>query len=95
MSEEHADSEMRQTLLLVIFFAHPSVAMAVSDRLKDACSSDYVAYCSPYKATSPPSASLRACMRAHRHQLSETCLRALGDSGYVSRREIEDYKRGR
>lgn len=84
---------MRQILLLATLFAHPTVAMAVSDRLKDACSPDYVAYCSPYKVTSPPSASLRACMRAHRHQLSETCLRELGNSGYVSRREIENYKR--
>ena len=76
------------TLLLV-----PSEAMAVSDELKSACSSDYAAYCSSYKATSPPSASLRACMRSHRHQLTEKCLRALGDSGYVSRHEIEEYKR--
>jgi hypothetical protein len=84
---------MRTVLLLAILLAHPSMAMAVSDQLKDACSSDYVAYCSPYKATSPPSASLRACMRSHRHQLSEKCLRALGNSGYVSRHEIEEYKR--
>ena len=86
---------MRAMLLLVVLLAHPSLAKAVSDALKDACSSDYVAYCSPYKATSPPSASLRACMRARSHQLSQTCLRALGNSGYVSRREIEEYKRGR
>jgi len=86
---------MRSLFLLVLLLAYPSVAMAVSEKLKDACSSDYAAYCSPYKATSPPSASLRACMRSHRHQLSDQCLRALGNSGYVSRREIEEYKRGR
>jgi hypothetical protein len=84
---------MKDIILLTILLLVPSEAMAVSNELKSACSSDYAAYCSSYKATSPPSASLRACMRSHRHQLLEKCLRALGDSGYVSRHEIEEYKR--
>jgi hypothetical protein len=86
--------KMKNIIFLTILLLIPSkAAMAVSDGLKSACSSDYAAYCSSYKATSPPSASLRACMRSHRHQLLEKCLRALGDSGYVSRREIEEFKR--
>jgi hypothetical protein len=84
---------MRNAILPTILLLVPSEAMAVSDELKSACSSDYAAYCSSYKVTSPPNASLSACMRSHRHQLLEKCLRALGDSGYVSRREIEEYKR--
>ena len=92
-THEVGDQKMKNIIFLTILLLVPSEAMAVSDALKSACSSDYAAYCSSYKATSPPSASLRACMRSHRHQLLEKCLRALGDSGYVSRREIEEYKR--
>ena len=86
---------MRHMILLAALLFFPSEAMAVSDALKNACDTDYAAYCSTYKVTSPPSASLRACMRSHRHQLLEKCIRALGDSGYVSMREIEEYKRER
>jgi hypothetical protein len=86
---------MRYLILLLTLLVLPDTAMAVSDELKTACSSDYAAYCSPYKVTTPPSASLRACMRSHRHQLLEKCIRALGNSGYVSRHEIEEYKRER
>ena len=86
---------MRHMILLATFLFFPSEAMAVSNELKIACDTDYAAYCSTYKVTSPPSASLRACMRSHRHQLLEKCIRALGDSGYVSMREIEEYKRER
>ena len=84
---------MRHIILLATILFLPSQAMAVSNELKNACSADYAAYCSPYKVTTPPSASLRACMRSHRHQLLEKCIRALGDLGYVSMREIEEYKR--
>jgi len=84
---------MRHAILLAGLVFLPTEAMAVSDALKIACDTDYAAYCSTYKVTSPPSASLRACMRSHRHQLLEKCIKALGDSGYVSMREIEEYKR--
>ena len=87
---------MRQLVILATFLALvPNEVMAVGDALKTACESDYAAYCSTYKVTTPPSASLRACMRSHRHQLLEKCIRALGDSGLVTRRDIEDYKRER
>jgi len=56
-------------ILLAALLAFPSAAMAAGDKLKTACGADYAAYCSTYKVTSPPSASLRACMRSHRHQL--------------------------
>jgi hypothetical protein len=84
---------MRYIILVATVLFLPTPAMAVSNELKSACSADYAAYCSSYKVTTPPSASLRACMRAHRHQLLEKCIRALRDSGYVSMREIEQYKR--
>ena len=90
----HEENMGRAILLAALVFL-PNEAMAVSDALKIACDTDYAAYCSTYKVTSPPSASLRACMRSHRHQLLEKCIRALGDSGYVSMREIEEYKRER
>ena len=77
---------MKLMVLIVALLVCPNVAMAAGDALKAACSSDYVAYCRPYKVTSPPSPALRACMRSHRHQLMEKCLRALQNSGYVGRR---------
>ena len=73
---------MRHVILLAALLFLPSVAMAAGDELKTACGADYAAYCSPYKVTTPPSASLRACMRSHRHQLLEKCISALKNSGY-------------
>ena len=73
---------MKTIILLMILLLVPTQAMAARDALKIACGSDYGAYCSSYKVTSPPSASLRACMRSHRHQLLERCLRALQNAGY-------------
>jgi len=87
--------KMRHMILLATLLFLPNEVMAVSNELKIACDTDYAAYCSTYKVTTPPSASLRACMRSHRHQLLEKCIRALGDSGLVTRRDIEDYKRER
>lgn len=86
---------MRKMILLTALLFLPNDAMAVSKKLETACSSDYAAYCSPYKVTTPPSASLTACMRSHRHQLLDKCIRALGNSGLVTRRDIEEYKRER
>ena len=45
---------MKNIILLTICLLVPSQAMAVSNELKSACSSDYAAYCSSYKVTSPP-----------------------------------------
>ena len=86
---------LRRMVLLATILLLPSVAIAASDKLKIACGADYAAYCSPYKVTTPPSASLTACMRSHRHQLLDKCIRALGNSGLVTRRDIEEYKRER
>jgi hypothetical protein len=86
---------MRKMILLAALLFLPNDAMAVSKQLETACASDYAAYCSPYKVTTPPSASLTACMRSHRHQLLDKCIRALGNSGLVTRRDIEEYKRER
>ena len=76
---------LRRMVLLATILLLPSVAIAASDKLKTACGADYAAYCSTYKVTSPPSTSLRACMRSHRHQLLEKCIRALEGSGLVRR----------
>jgi hypothetical protein len=75
----------RQMILLAALLVFPNVAMAAGDKLKTACGADYAAYCSTYKVTSPPSASLRACMRSHRHQLLDKCIRALERSGLEKR----------
>jgi hypothetical protein len=75
----------RQIILLAALLVFPSAAMAAGDKLKIACGADYAAYCSTYKVTSPPSASLRACMRSHRHQLLEKCIRALEGSSLKTR----------
>ena len=83
---------MKHMVLLALLLV-PSEAMAVSKELEMACGADYKAYCSSYKVTTPPSSTLRACMRSHRHQLLERCLSALEKSGVVSRHEIEQFKR--
>ena len=79
---------MRKMILLAALLFLPNDAMAVSKQLETACASDYAAYCSPYKVTTPPSASLTACMRSHRHELVEDCIRALADAGYTNRADI-------
>lgn len=61
----------------------PVDARAVSQRVKNACGSDYSRFCSAYKVGS---AKLRQCMRSNRRRLSKRCLRALVDAGQISRR---------
>ena len=65
-------------------------ALAVSEVVKQACTSDYAAYCSEHKVGTE---ALRSCMRAHRHMLSETCIKALGSSDEVTQEDIQQYKR--
>lgn len=65
-------------------------AFAVSQAVKDACSSDYAAYCSQHKVGSEAG---RQCMREHRKMLTEGCIHALGKSSEVTQADIELYKR--
>ncbi|CAA2138718.1 hypothetical protein [Hyphomicrobium sp. ghe19] len=65
-------------------------AFAVSQAVKDACSSDYAAYCSQHKVGSE---AARQCMREHRKMLTESCIHALGKSSEVTQADIELYKR--
>jgi hypothetical protein len=66
-----------------------SSALAVSQVVKQACSSDYVAYCSKFKVGT---AALKSCMREHRHMLGAECIKALGHSSEVTQEDIRQYK---
>lgn len=69
-----------------------SSALAVSQAVRQACSSDYAAYCSNYKVGT---AKLRSCMKQHSHMLNAECIKALGHSNEVTEQDIRDYKAGR
>jgi hypothetical protein len=65
-------------------------AFAVSQAVKDACSSDYAAYCSQHKVGTD---AARHCMREHRKMLTDSCIQALGHSSEVTQADVEQYKR--
>ncbi len=65
-------------------------SFAVSEGVKQACSSDYAAYCSEHKVGT---AGLKTCMREHRKMLTSECVQALGHSDEVTQQDIQDYKR--
>lgn len=65
-------------------------AHAVSDEVRAACESDYMAYCGRHQIGSP---SLRSCMRENRARLSSGCRHALVDSGEASPADVRRYKR--
>jgi len=64
-------------------------ALAVSNVVKQACGSDYAAYCSDHKVGTE---ALRTCMRAHRKMLTAGCIKALGNSEEVTAQDIREYK---
>jgi hypothetical protein len=64
-------------------------SFAVSQAVKDACTSDYAAYCSEHKVGTE---GLRTCMRAHRKMLTKPCVDALGTSSEVTAEDIKIYK---
>ena len=66
-----------------------SESLAVSQAVKDACTSDYAAYCSEHKVGTE---ALRSCMRAHRKMLTAGCIKALGHSDEVTKEDIRQYK---
>ena len=67
-------------------------AGAVSARGENACRRDYSRFCSAY---SLGSTKLKNCMRANGKRLSKRCMRALVDSGQVSRRKLRKRRRRR
>lgn len=60
-------------------------AGAVSGNVRQACMSDYFAYCSQHAVGS---ASLRSCMRSNGPKLSKSCLNALISAGEVSQSTV-------
>jgi hypothetical protein len=65
-------------------------AFAVSEAVKNACTSDFAAYCSQHKVGTE---AARACMREHRKMLTAECIQALGHSSEVTQADIDLYKR--
>ena len=59
-------------------------AFAYSDAVINACTDDYMAYCSAYDENS---AQGERCMRAAAGKLSQSCVNALVASGEVSKSE--------
>lgn len=80
------------SLALVTLALSSGCAFAVSQAVKDACSSDYAAYCSQHKVGTEPA---RQCMRSHRKMLTDGCIQAIGKSSEVTKADIEQYKRER
>ena len=64
-------------------------AAAVSKRVKDACRSDYRAFCSAHDVGSD---ALRGCMRSVKHKLSSRCRKALVEEGEATPADIKSYK---
>lgn len=60
----------------------------VTQRVKNACRSEYYAFCSAHAV---PSAGLRSCMRGVQDQLSPRCLKELVAAGEVSQDEARSY----
>jgi hypothetical protein len=67
-----------------------SQANALSKAVKDACTSDYAAYCNGLKVGT---SELRSCMKAHSHMLSDPRVVVLGSSNLVTKKDIQQYKR--
>ena len=60
----------------------------ITQRVKNACRSEYYAYCSAHAV---PSAGLRSCMRGVQNKLSPPCLKELVAAGEVSKAEIRKF----
>lgn len=65
-------------------------AFAVSENLKQACTSDYVAYCSKHPLDTP---AMKSCMRAHRKMLTQGCAKAILAAGEATDDDVRAYKR--
>jgi hypothetical protein len=81
----------RVTVLAGVALALSSgCAFAVSQAVKEACTSDFAAYCSQHKVGTE---AARSCMHEHRKMLTDSCIQALGHSSEVTQADIEEYKR--
>ena len=78
-------SALTVALLLGALTFPLSQAGAVSNAVKVACLSDYLANCSSHQVGSP---QLRKCMRAAGPRLSKRCINALVTAGEVSKTEV-------
>ncbi|MEM7192464.1 MAG: hypothetical protein AAF405_06270 [Pseudomonadota bacterium] len=85
---------MRFLVLIVCAVGLISSAHAVtySEAVRKYCRADYKKYCGEYGLETK---ALRNCMRRHGDQLSKSCIEALVQSGEVSRRELERWRRAR
>lgn len=74
---------MKAIILAAVALAFSvSQASAVSLAVKLACKDDYFAYCSMH---SPGSPGVRKCMRANGSRLSQRCIGALADAGFIKK----------
>lgn len=70
---------------IVLSAAATSQASATSMRVRWACASDYLRYCSQHPEEG---AAVRRCMSDHGQKLSWGCINALVDAGEVSKAEV-------
>jgi hypothetical protein len=75
----------RSAVLAALVLAGLSgAAGAVDPRVRSACASDYLSYCSQHDPDGP---ATRKCMRANGLRLSASCISALVAAGEVSKAE--------
>lgn len=73
----------------VLLISLPAVA-AISERVKQDCRTDYQRYCSDYSVGSE---ALRACMSRSIKKVSNMCVKALVDSGEMSRAQADKLRK--
>lgn len=78
------------TLAIALMTSSAGTAFAVTERVRDACREDYLAYCSDHD---PAGTTVRRCMNVHGARLSKECVEALVADGEVSRAEVQRRKR--
>jgi hypothetical protein len=77
------------SLLVIAALSATNASAVITQRVKDACRSEYYAYCSAHAV---PSTGLSSCMRNVQDQLSQGCLKELVAAGEVSKAELRMYK---
>ncbi len=77
------------SLLVIAALSATNAHAVITQGVKNACRSEYYAYCSAHAV---PSAGLSSCMRNVQDKLSQGCLKELVAAGEVSKAEIRMYK---
>jgi hypothetical protein len=72
-------------IFAVVLISFPALA-AITERLKQDCRGDYQRYCNAYAVGSE---ALRACMSRSIKKVSNVCVRALVDSGEMSKAQAD------